>query len=89
MPKNRIKTSFQRTLEATFREQVNEGSLSMEILLDFIRQVKNSSDKKIYIIIYNKNPIKDWDDAHSDEYRVYFIPFSIEIEIKKMIQGVE
>lgn len=71
-----INVIITQTLTGKTRFYLYEGSLSMHDLLTFINLAKNTSNKKIYIVIDNKNPISAWDEKCEKEYNSYFIPTS-------------
>lgn len=60
-----------------------EKSLDMDTLIDFMKQVRKSSDKKVYIIVDNHNLMKRdeklmrlWDKIKKREGRIFLIPSS-------------
>ena len=67
------------TNRGQMRWKIFEGALNAEILIDFLRRLVRSAERKVYLIldnlrVHHSKPVKAWLAEHKDEIEVFYLP---------------
>jgi len=62
-----------------FRFMVYEENMNIELFLKFLRQLINSQNKKIFLIldnlrVHHAKKVKKWQEKHKDKIELFFLP---------------
>jgi transposase len=67
------------TNKGQMRWKIFEGALNADILIDFLRRLVKSSEKKVFLIldnlrVHHSRPVKAWLAEHVDQIEVFYLP---------------
>jgi transposase len=72
------------------RWNIFEGAMNAALLIDFLRRLIKSAEKKVFLIldnlrVHHSKPVKAWLAQHQDEIEVFYLPsYSPELNPDKM-----
>ena len=71
-----------------------EKDLNMDTVIDFMKKTRESSDKKVYVIVESQqlnkreeNLMREWDETFKEEGRIFFVPYAKKRKTEKITQN--